>query len=147
MGRSNHASTEESNLSRSISHRKGTAEFAIREVPRTRRVTAPTGERSPLPLRSGILRNCGEIQEYRGFVSYKSLILNIHGGERWIRTPDGAFDPTTAKPPALIELSKDCLPDAAVCFRSASAIGQSDCSFVHPQVTDYKYLKISFRCS
>src|ERR1035437_6585468 len=26
------------------------------------------------------------------------------------------------------------------------AIGQSDCSFIHPQVTEYKYLKLPFRC-
>jgi hypothetical protein len=40
-----------------------------------------------------------------------------------IRTPDRAFDPIAVKSPALIEHSQDCLPDAAMCFGNARAVG------------------------
>jgi hypothetical protein len=43
---------------------------------------APAGERSPFPLRSGILQICGEIQRYCRFASCKLLIINIDGGGR-----------------------------------------------------------------
>jgi hypothetical protein len=56
----------------------------------------------------------------------------MHGGERGIRTHDGVFDPITVESPALIELSEDCPPDVVICFGSARAFGQFNCSLILP---------------